>query len=288
MNETVSKRRIWIRNIIIIILAVLLILTFCSQSIMNRSLPEVAVQYPQYGAIASRIRATGTVEANQSYTVTIAQSRVVSAVNVRTGQSVAKGDVLLTLEEGDSTELDAAKSVLSDLNIQLLEKLKQDPSLQDSSAADTYASLVAELKLAKEDLDALKAQKKQIPTYDQIQNAKTVIAQAESMIEFYTTEIARLGGKQGVLGGNGFYTAEEIENLLGKAQAAYDVAEDAYNDAAFLYDRAAKEVSGWQSQIDAAQTAYDNAAKAVSDYESTMPSGSVTMESLMQAQKNLE
>ena len=89
MTESTTKRRIWIRNAIIIILLVLLVLTLFSNTILNHSLPEVAVQYPQYASIASRIRATGVVEANQSYTVSIEQSRVVESIAVRVGQSVA-------------------------------------------------------------------------------------------------------------------------------------------------------------------------------------------------------
>ena len=61
MTESTTKRRIWIRNAIIIILLVLLVLTLFSNTILNHSLPEVAVQYPQYASIASRIRATGVV-----------------------------------------------------------------------------------------------------------------------------------------------------------------------------------------------------------------------------------
>ena len=91
MTESTTKRRIWIRNAIILILIALLLLTLFSNTILNRSLPEVAVQYPQYAAIASQIRATGTVEANQSYSVTIPQSRAVESISVRVGQKVGKG-----------------------------------------------------------------------------------------------------------------------------------------------------------------------------------------------------
>ena len=39
MNENVSKRRDWIKNVAIIFLAVMLVLTFFSNTIMNYSLP---------------------------------------------------------------------------------------------------------------------------------------------------------------------------------------------------------------------------------------------------------
>ena len=47
MNET--RRRAWVKNAIIIFLAIMLILTFFSNTIMNYSLPEVAAQYAQSG-----------------------------------------------------------------------------------------------------------------------------------------------------------------------------------------------------------------------------------------------
>ena len=56
MNENVSKRRDWIKNVAIIFLTVMLVLTFFSNTIMNYSLPEVATQYVQRGTITAKIR----------------------------------------------------------------------------------------------------------------------------------------------------------------------------------------------------------------------------------------
>ena len=44
MTESTIKRRIWIRNAIILILIALLLLTLFSNTILNHSLPEGAVQ----------------------------------------------------------------------------------------------------------------------------------------------------------------------------------------------------------------------------------------------------
>ena len=66
------------------VLAVLLVLTFFSKTIMNASLPEVATQQVSSGAINARIRGQGTVEASEVYNVTIKQTRKVSSVLVKT------------------------------------------------------------------------------------------------------------------------------------------------------------------------------------------------------------
>ena len=45
MIEEKVKKRGWIKNVAIIFLSVLLVLTFFSNTIMNHSLPEVSAQY---------------------------------------------------------------------------------------------------------------------------------------------------------------------------------------------------------------------------------------------------
>ena len=67
----VKGKRDWVKNAIIIFLAVMLVLTFFSNTIMNYSLPEVAAQYPMSTTITTTIRGSGTVEAAQSYNVTV-------------------------------------------------------------------------------------------------------------------------------------------------------------------------------------------------------------------------
>jgi hypothetical protein len=70
MKKDVTKRRSIIKNIAIIFLAVMLVLTFFSNTILNYSLPEVAVQYPMYGTISSRKESRYSI-ANQTYQVTL-------------------------------------------------------------------------------------------------------------------------------------------------------------------------------------------------------------------------
>ena len=68
MENGVRKRE-WVKTAAIILLAVLLVLTFFSNTIMNRTLPEVATQSVTSGSITARVRGTGTVVANGSYQV---------------------------------------------------------------------------------------------------------------------------------------------------------------------------------------------------------------------------
>ena len=111
MENSVRKRE-WVKTAAIIFLAVLLVLTFFSKTIMNASLPEVAAQQAASGAINARIRGQGTVEASEVYNVTIKQTRKVASVLVKTGQAVNVGDTLFVLEAEDSDEVATAEEAL--------------------------------------------------------------------------------------------------------------------------------------------------------------------------------
>ena len=114
MENSVRKRE-WVKTAAIIFLAVLLVLTFFSKTIMNASLPEVASQQAASGAINARIRGSGTVEASEVYNVTIKQTRKVASVLVKTGQEINVGDTMFVLEAEDSDELKQAETDLETL-----------------------------------------------------------------------------------------------------------------------------------------------------------------------------
>ena len=114
MENSVRKRE-WVKTAAIIFLAVLLVLTFFSKTIMNASLPEVAAQQAASGAINARIRGSGTVEASEVYNVTIKQTRKVASVLVKTGQEINVGDTMFVLEAEDSEELKQAETDLETL-----------------------------------------------------------------------------------------------------------------------------------------------------------------------------
>ena len=149
----------WVKNAAIIFLAVLLVLTFFSNTIMNRTLPEVATQSVTSGSITARVRGTGTVVANGSYQVKADQTREIRAVAVKTGQEVNQGDVLFILGQGDSDELEAATDALRDLEISYRKSAINMPTFdytveerKIASAQDKYDAAV---KAEQEALDAL-------------------------------------------------------------------------------------------------------------------------------------
>ena len=125
--EANVKRREWVKTAAIIFLVVLLVLTFFSNTIMNRSLPEVATQSVQSGSINARIRGSGTVAANETYDVTISQTRKIASVLVKVGQTVEAGDKLFLLDSMESSDLTTARTELESM------ELNYEKSLIDAS-----------------------------------------------------------------------------------------------------------------------------------------------------------
>ena len=117
MEKQKTNKREWVKTALIIFLAIMLVLTFFSNTIMNHSLPEVATHSVQPGTINAKIRGSGTVSANETYDVTLSQTRKVRSVMVRVGDEVNVGDVLLTLEPMESEELKQAQDTLTDMEL---------------------------------------------------------------------------------------------------------------------------------------------------------------------------
>ncbi len=115
--ETKVKSRDWVKNAAIVFLSVLLVLTFFSNTIMNRSLPEVSTQLATNGSIVAKVRGTGIVVANGTYQEKATQTREIRAVMIKSGQEINAGDPMFILGEGDSEELEALQESLRSLQL---------------------------------------------------------------------------------------------------------------------------------------------------------------------------
>ena len=114
-TEKKSNRKEWVKNVAIIFLSVMLVLTFFSNTIMNYSLPEVATAMIEPGSITAKIRGTGNLTSDDPYRITIQESRKIASVAVKQGDVVEKGQVLFYLEDEDSKELEEAEKALEEL-----------------------------------------------------------------------------------------------------------------------------------------------------------------------------
>lgn len=168
MNEnTTSKRREWVKNAAIIFLAVMLVLTFFSNTIMNYSLPEVATKYVEPGTITAKVRGTGNVEATDPYNVMVTESRVISGVAVQQGDYVEKDQIIYYLEDTESDELEKAKDELENLELAYMKGLFGGSVSSDvinkvaSGNTDSFATYQAKVTDMQTRLEAAEARVKE-------------------------------------------------------------------------------------------------------------------------------
>ena len=236
-----TDRKDKIKNITIIFLLVMLILTFFSNTIMNYSLVEVSTQQVTSGQITSKVRGSGSVEASESYSVTIEETRKIATVNVKKDAEVATGDLLFTLEDTDSDELDAAKK-----------------SLNEAQAAYESAVLTAGITVAER--QSIEAGKGSSLTQKQneIAAANQRVKDAQAAVDAAQASVDKIKAQIDAVSNSTADTTTEEKAVLdaekknSEAQDSLTSAESAYTPVKSAYDTA---LSGLQS----AQSAYDEA-----------------------------
>ena len=242
-----TDRKDKIKNITIIFLLVMLILTFFSNTIMNYSLVEVSTQQVTSGQITSKVRGSGSVEASESYSVTIEETRKIATVNVKKDAEVATGDLLFTLEDTDSDELDAAKK-----------------SLNEAQAAYESAVLTAGITVAeRQSIEAgkgssLTQKQNEIAAANQrVKDAQAAVDAAQASVDKIKAQI------DAVSNSTADTTAEEkavldADKKNSEAQDNLTNAEASYTPVKSAYDTALSSLQSAQSAYDEAKTAYDN------------------------------
>ena len=208
--EFKPKNREWVKNAAIIFLAVLLVLTFFSNTIMNASLPEAAVQYVQSGSITTQIRGTGTITAKEVYEVKTTTSRKVQSVLVTKEQEVKVGDVLLILAAGEGTETDELKTQLETAKYSYQQKLI---NMSGGGSEVTRAQEKLQEAIAARDAIAVNI------TAEDIELAKVRYETAKEYYQQLTYELEDAGGY--VEGGKGD-TLKELSDAVNAAQLEYD------------------------------------------------------------------
>lgn len=226
MSDQPTMKRGWVKNAAIVFLSVMLVLTFFSNTFLNYSLPEVAVQYTESGTITAKIRGTGTVTANETYELSIKQSREVASVLVKTGDLVTAGDTLFVLSDSESQELEAAKDALEDLNLQY------QKALINASSAD-YAQERRAIDLAQQELTEALAER----SGNQVSQAEVDAARAE--LDEWTDKVNEINRELKNMGA-GSVTDEQIT----KAERG-------------IRDKKA-EISAAEDELTAAETRYAN------------------------------
>lgn len=318
MAEEKVKKREWVKNAAIIFLSIMLVLTFFSNTFLLRSLPEVSTQSVSSGTINTKIRGSGTVAANQTYDVTIDQSRKVDSILVKVGQQVNAGDVLFTLQEGDSKDLEEAKEALANAElayqIKLLEDAMKGSGSSGASAAakeaynawkeakDNASEIYVGLKAVNNAKSALSAAEKTADEAKQhlvilaggedkladIVNLKELLAQAEENLKNAEQEVAKAASDPD-------YINPESPNH-GAAEARYLDAvatRDAWNSAASDYRIKLESYNVPETEYNVLYDKYVSAQQAVAAAQSnysavTAKYGEITEESYNAANEQVK
>ena len=104
LTKKYQKRKDRIKNIAIIFLVIMLLLTFFSNTIMNYSLAEVETTYAEPGSLTTKIRGEAYVEAREPVNVSSKNEREILKVLVKDGDKVKKGQALFVLAGESSAD----------------------------------------------------------------------------------------------------------------------------------------------------------------------------------------
>lgn len=240
MKDKLKKREI-IKNIAIVFLVIMLILTFFSNTIMNRTLPEVKTQGITSGPVSMQVRGEGIVEAEDPYNVTIDETRKIKSVLLHEGDRVEVGDVIYKLEGESGEELTTAKNDLED------KKVAYDTAVLDSG-------------LTKAEVDSVEAgvTATTATILVNLEKKDNEIADLQKKIDEYDVKIADLDRQMGINESAAAPDTTSEQKAVDSAQKAYDEAKDLLDKFDVLADATA-EVNWYESQGDYSSTDHTDA-----------------------------
>lgn len=276
MSRDSESRRAWIKNVAIIFLVVLLLLTFFSNTILNYTLPEVSAQYAKYGSITSSVKVDGTVKANESYNVIYeadqaeaengtVQSRKVVSVYVKEGDTVTMDSPILSLQGGASDQLKTVQEEYDKLKREYDLALLQDTvdGLQSSKTLSDAAQAVEDQKKTlaelKEEYNAVLGGVDTTSIIEaRIDVLEEEIADLTDLISEQNSKITEIEGK--------IKSAESIieEDVLSTLTVAEKlaIAEEDYAAVEQSYNTLSAEVKNLKAELDRIQSSSGDIEKA--------------------------
>lgn len=291
--------REWVKTAAIIFLAVLLVLTFFSNTIMNRTLPEVASSEVTDGSITAKVRGTGVVSAIGNTEIKANGTQSVATVKAREGAEVSAGDVLFIMGEA-SEELEAAQESLDNARFSLMDAQNSYPVGGGSSshyntayqayeqAYNEYANAVEELKLhvgedAKKIIIDTEAEvKTALSNLDSYKNGEYATGLQEAKTR-YDQNLIDLGYDEAIK----IYNAEiaPLDFELNLKQTSYDQVQSKY-DAMLSYYNISESA---KIALDAAERAVQDAINADNQAEASnnISAGTASI-AVARAQKEVE
>ncbi|MDR0974126.1 MAG: HlyD family efflux transporter periplasmic adaptor subunit [Ruminococcus sp.] len=259
-QERKNKRKDRIKNAAIIFLIVMLVLTLFSNTILNFSLPQVAVVMPGYASISEQIRGSGTIEAAATTDVKINEARTIGAIMVSVGDTVTEGQTLFTFSDDNESrleELQVAYDKVKNEYDKMLLGTGKDYSL-DELEIKKLEDQLAEQKEALSDLPRFGA------AYEAAKEARETAEETQAKLERDKTDIDGIitdlaGGNYDFLDENYSKQIEEIQNKIDTlTQSKADSDERVADLESKIAETGDVDLSSYRQALDAAiQAVYD-------------------------------
>ena len=234
------KKRELIKNIAIVFLVIMLILTFFSNTIMNRTLPEVSTQSVTSGPVTTQVRGEGIVEAEDPYNLVVDETRKIKSVAVRNGDHVETGQVIYYLEGEVSDELTTAKNELDtlqgeyELNIIESGLTQAEVASVQAGVLSGTGTILSTLEAKDNEINNVKKQiEEQEKKHAEVEHQMSLIdTSGSSNVDYSAEERAvenaksTLESAQAVL--NGYNESMQIVETKNQALANYNAAKEVY------------------------------------------------------------
>lgn len=269
MKEFLKKNRTWVIKLAAVFFVILLLLTFFSNTIMNYSLPQVATQTLQSGTITSKVRGSGTVTTANPYNVTVSSERKIKIVNVKEGDSVEQGALLVMFEDTDSSDLTQAKKTLeqakTDYQKYIVANELSNEVVQrvENGQYGDFSGYKTRLEQAKQSVDAYQTQvdsytsstKKLQAQLDALQNTTADTSAEQSALDVANQELQAAQAEQ--------TTAENTVNSMQEQYSLYQESGNDVSGVAASLAVAKNTLMNAQNRVTNAQLAVDKAQAAL-------------------------
>ena len=269
MKESLKKNRTWVIKLAAVFFVILLLLTFFSNTIMNYSLPQVATQTIQSGTITSKVRGSGTVTTANPYNVTVSSERKIKIVNVKEGDSVEQGALLVMFEDTDSSDLTQAKKTLeqakTDYQKYIVANELSNEVVQrvENGQYGDFSGYKTRLEQAKQSVDAYQTQvdsytsstKKLQAQLDALQNTTADTSAEQSALDVANQELQAAQAEQ--------TTAENTVNSMQEQYSLYQESGNDVSGVAASLAVAKNTLMNAQNRVTNAQLAVDKAQAAL-------------------------
>ena len=269
MKEFLKKNRTWVIKLAAVFFVILLLLTFFSNTIMNYSLPQVATQTIQSGTITSKVRGSGTVTTANPYNVTVSSERKIKIVNVKEGDSVEQGALLVMFEDTDSSDLTQAKKTLeqakTDYQKYIVANELSNEVVQrvENGQYGDFSGYKTRLEQAKQSVDAYQTQvdsytsstKKLQAQLDALQNTTADTSAEQSALDVANQELQAAQAEQ--------TTAENTVNSMQEQYSLYQESGNDVSGVAASLAVAKNTLMNAQNRVTNAQLAVDKAQAAL-------------------------